>query len=208
MPLTVACYRSSMAVIYETACTLNGYLATEDDSLDWLFAIPGEQPDIRPFMDATTVLVMGSTTYEWVLRAEGILDHPEKWAETFGGKPTFVFSSRRLSVPEGADVQVLDGDVARHLPRIRAAAGDGDIWMMGGGGLAAQFLEAGALDQLRLTIAPVTLASGRPLFAGDARWDRLRLRSAEKIGEWARLVYDVTPGAAQDAGGTPDASAA
>ncbi|HRO30822.1 MULTISPECIES: dihydrofolate reductase family protein [Micrococcaceae] len=182
-----------MAVIYETACTLNGFLATEDDSLDWLFAIPGEQPDLTPFMESATAIVMGSTTYEWVLEHEDLMAHPEQWPEYLGRQPLFVFSSRELPVPEGADVRVLDGDVGRHLPEIRAAAGAGDIWMMGGGRLAAQFLEADALDRVCLTLAPVTLASGKPLFAGDARWDRLRLRSAEKIGEWARLVYDVTP---------------
>lgn len=182
-----------MVVIYETATTLNGFLATEDDSLDWLFAIPGEQPDLKPFMESATALVMGSTTYEWLLDMEGLREHPEKWPDTVGTQPVFVFSSRDLPLPEGADLRILAGDVGRHLPEIRAAAGDGDIWMMGGGGLAAQFLAAGALDRIALTVAPVTLTAGRPLFAGDARWDRLRLRSAEKIGEWARLVYDVTP---------------
>ena len=87
---------------------------------------------------------------------------------------------------------MLNGDVGRHLAEIRAAAGDGDIWMMGGGGLAAQFLEAGALDRIAITLAPVTLAAGKPLFSGTVFWDRLRLQSAEKIGEWARLVYAVT----------------
>lgn len=181
-----------MAVIYETACTLNGFLATEDDSLEWLFAIPGEQPDLKPFMDAVTAIVMGSTTYEWVLEHEDLMAHPEKWPEYLGRQPVFVFSSRELPRPAGADVRVLDGDVVQHLPEIRAAAGDGDVWMMGGGGLAARFLQAGALDRICLTVAPVTLVSGRPLFDGDVLWDRLRLRSAEKIGEWARLVYDVT----------------
>jgi dihydrofolate reductase len=184
-----------MAVIYETASTLNGFLATGDDSLDWLFAIPGEQPDLKPFMEAATAMVMGSATYEWLLDAEGLRDHPEKWADTVGRQPAFVFSSRDLPVPEGADVRVLRGDVGRHLPDIRAVAGDGDIWMVGGGGLAAQFLRAGALDRIAVTLAPVTLAAGKPLFPGDVFWDRLRLRSAEKVGEWARLVYDVTPSA-------------
>ncbi|REE04526.1 dihydrofolate reductase family protein [Citricoccus muralis] len=182
-----------MAVIYETAATLNGFLATEDDSLDWLFEIPGEQPDITDFMGSAAAMVMGSTTYEWVLAIEDLVAHPEKWASSMGKKPVFVFSTRQLPVPAGADVRILDGDAGRHLPEIRAAAGDGDIWMMGGGGLAAQFLAAGALDRIAITLAPVTLARGKPLFSGDMFWDRLRLRSAEKIGEWARLVYDITP---------------
>ena len=180
-----------MAVIYETASTLNGFLATEDNSLDWLFAIPGEQPDISEFMRSATAIVMGSTTYEWLLEFEDLLAHPAKWAESFGQQHVFVFSSRHLSIPEGADISLVNGDVARHLPQIRAAAGDGDIWMMGGGGLAAQFLRAGALDQIAITLAPVALAAGKPLLAGDVFWDRLRLRSCEKIGEWARVVYDV-----------------
>jgi dihydrofolate reductase len=189
-----------MAVIYETASTLNGFLATEDNSLDWLFAIPGEQPDIRPFMESATAMVMGSTTYEWLLDMEDLRTHPEKWQESVGRQPTFVFSSRNLPVPEGADVRVVNGDVARHLAAIRAAAGEGDIWMMGGGGLAAQFLEAGALDRIAITLAPVTLSAGKPLFSGTVFWDRLRLQSAEKIGEWARLVYAVTPQAPANTG--------
>ncbi len=182
-----------MTVIYETAATLNGFLATEDDSLDWLFQIPGEQPDITDFMGSAAAMVMGSTTYEWVLAVEDLVAHPEKWASSMGRKPVFVFSTRDLPVPAGADVRILDGDAGRHLSEIRAAAGGGDIWMMGGGGLAAQFLAADALDRIAITMAPVTLARGKPLFSGDVFWDRLRLRSAEKVGEWARLVYDITP---------------
>ena len=50
-----------------------------------------------------------------------------------------------------------------------AAAGDSDIWMVGGGDLAAQWAEAGLLDELIVSIAPVTLGAGRPLFPRPLR---------------------------------------
>lgn len=183
----------AMAVIFDTASSLNGFLADSEDSLDWLFAIPGEAPDMDDFLASVTVVVAGSSTYEWLLEHEDALGHPETWPQFFGDRPLFVFSSRELPVPEGADVRVVSGPVTDHLPAIRQATGDGDIWMLGGGELAAQFLAVGALDRVAISFAPVFLQAGKPLFAADVTWDRLRLRSAEKIGEFARVVYDITP---------------
>lgn len=54
-------------IVYNTATTANGFLATPDDSLDWLFQVQGEAPDMAPFTETVTVSVMGSSTYEWLL---------------------------------------------------------------------------------------------------------------------------------------------
>jgi dihydrofolate reductase len=64
---------------------------------------------------------------------------------------------------------------------------------VGGGDLAAQFLEAGALDEIVLSVAPVMLGSGAPLFPRRLEADRLTLVSATQAGQFARLVYRVTP---------------
>ncbi len=56
-----------------------------------------------------------------------------------------------------------------------AAAGDRDIWLMGGGDLVGQFDDAGLLDHITATIAPVTLGAGAPLLPRDIRSDRLTL---------------------------------
>ena len=69
-------------VIYNTATTLDGYIADDVDSLSWLFVVPGAdaaESDFSGFMDTIGALVMGSTTYEWLLRHEDMVAHPEKW---------------------------------------------------------------------------------------------------------------------------------
>ncbi|WP_447925766.1 dihydrofolate reductase family protein [Georgenia muralis] len=179
-------------IVFDTATSINGWIADEDNSLAWLFAVEnGETPDDELFPSGAAVLVEGSTTYEWILAEQDILAHPEKWREFHGEKPTFVFTTRDLPVPDGADVRFVSGAVADVLPEIRRAAGDGDIWVVGGGDLAGQFLDAGALDEIALSVAPVALTSGAPLLPRRVESDRLRLVSATAVGQFARLVYAV-----------------
>jgi dihydrofolate reductase len=179
-------------ILFDTAATLNGSLADDDHSLAWLFAVEGgTEPDPTLLPQAATVMVEGSHTYEWVLREWGALADPTTWREFHGDRPLFVFTSRELPVPEGADVRFVRGGVAEALPAIRAAAGDGDIWVVGGGDLAGQFLDAGALDELAVSIAPVALPSGAPLLPRRVESDRLELVEARQVGQFARLVYRV-----------------
>lgn len=180
-------------ILFDTATSLNGFIADEDNSLAWLFAVDdAAEPPEGLYPAGSTVLVEGSTTYEWVLDHEGLLEHPEKWQEFYGSRPTFVFTTRTLPVPEGADVRFVSGSVADALPAIREAADGGDIWVVGGGDLAGQFLDAGALDEIALSVAPVALTGGAPLLPRRVGSDRLRLVSAEAVGQFARLRYEVT----------------
>ncbi|RWZ61233.1 dihydrofolate reductase [Labedella populi] len=181
-------------IIFDTATTINGWIADERNSLAWLFAVEGgEHPDDGLFPAAAAVLVEGSTTYEWLLAEQDVLAHPEKWAEFHGDRPTFVFTTRELPTPDGADVRFVSGSVVDALPAIRDAAGGGDIWVVGGGDLAGQFFDAGVLDEIALSVAPVALVGGAPLFPRRVESDRLRLESASAVGQFARLIYSVKP---------------
>lgn len=179
-------------IIFDTATTINGYLADEDNSLAWLFAVPnGATPDDALLPGNATVLVEGSTTYEWILAEEDILAHPERWKNFHRDRPTFVFTSRQLPAPAGADIRFRSGPVADVLDELREAAGDGDIWVVGGGDLVGQFLDIGALDEIALSVAPVALTGGAPLLPRRVESDRLRLVSARAVGQFARLIYEV-----------------
>jgi dihydrofolate reductase len=181
-------------IIYDTATTINGWIADTDNSLGWLFAVEGgEHPDDGLVPADAGVQVEGSTTYEWVLAETGLLDHPEKWREFHGDRTTFVFTTRDLPRPEGADIRFVRGSVSDNLPAIREAAGDRTIWVVGGGDLAGQFLDADALDSIAISVAPVALDGGAPLLPRRLESDRLRLVSATAHGQFARLVYDVLP---------------
>ena len=74
--------------IFNTATTANGFLADPHDSLEWLFQVKGEAPDMEPFTRTVSVFVMGSSTYEWLLNTENMLKHPEKWTGFFGERPS------------------------------------------------------------------------------------------------------------------------
>ena len=183
-----------MATIYYTATTLDGFLATTDNSLSWLFEVPGAdaaEDSIPEFMEGVGPMAMGSTTYEWVVEHESLIDHPEKWIEWYGDKPTWVFTHRDLPVVEGADIRFTQSPVAEVHREMVSAAGGKHIWLMGGGDLVGQFADAGLLDTIIATIAPVTLGAGAPLLPRDIRSDRLTLESVRQNGQFAELTYAV-----------------
>lgn len=166
---------------YYTATTLDGYLADEHDSLDWLFRqhIDGDGPGNHgDFMADVGVQVMGSTTYTWVL------DHERDWLPDI---PTFVFTHRDLEVAN-EHVSLLAGSPAEHRSTLEAAAGERDVWVMGGGGLAAEFARAGMLDEMLVSIAPVTLGAGKPLLGGA--FD-LGLQECDRNGDFVIARYRV-----------------
>ena len=143
---------------YYTAASLDGFIADPDNSLEWLFKVKrGEHGPMNyeDFIAEVGALVMGSTTYEW------IIDHESaKWPYDL---PSWVFTHRELTVVPHAQVEFVSGDVAPvHEEMVRAAGGK-NVWIVGGGDLAGQFAEAGLLDEVIVTIAPVTLGAGAPL---------------------------------------------
>ncbi|MGN6546358.1 MAG: dihydrofolate reductase family protein [Aureliella sp.] len=181
-----------MKTQYYTATSLDGFIATEEDSLEWLFTLGDVNDTSYPeFIADVGALAMGSSTYEWMLRhAVTIKDQTgSSWPYA---QPTWVFSSRSLPLATGADVRFVSGDVRPVHQAMRQAAGSSNIWIVGGGDLAGQFFDAGLLDEVIVQIASVTLGRGKPLFPRRLTSPPLRLVSAKQIGSgFAELRYEV-----------------
>lgn len=153
----------AMGISYYTASSLDGFLATEDHSLDWLFEqdFDPEGPMAYPsFIAEAGAIVMGANTYQW------IMDHQDEWSYE---QPTWVFTHRELYIPDGASVWATDDDVEAVGKAAIQAADGRTVWLVGGGDLAGQFADAGLLDEIWVQFAPVTLGQGKPLMTRDLR---------------------------------------
>lgn len=148
-----------MTTHYYTASSLDGFIATVDESLEWLLEqdIDDEGPMAYPeFREGLGAMAMGAHTYEWIMR------HGEDgWGYTL---PAWVFSHRDLELPEGADnIRLTQTDVRQvHAEMTEKAAGK-DLWIVGGGELVGSFADAGLLDEVWIQYAPVTLGAGAPV---------------------------------------------
>ncbi len=183
-----------MVTQYYTATSIDGFIADQQNSLDWLFEVPAEggwsgQEDYDRFFAGVGALAMGSTTYHWLAEHIGFLDDPSAWPYSL---PTWVFSSRELPRVAGPDIRFVSGDVVAVHRQMEAAADGRNVWLVGGGDLVGQFADAGLLDEVILTIAPVFLGGGAPLLPRRLTQGRLKLVEASQHGStFATLRYAV-----------------
>ncbi|MEI5582991.1 MULTISPECIES: dihydrofolate reductase family protein [unclassified Agromyces] len=170
---------------YYVASTLDGFIADEHDDLGWLlqFGMEAFQSSYDRFFAEVGSLVLGATTYEWVLREGG------GWP--YGSLPTWVLTHRALAVPEGADIRFASGDIGPIADAATAAAAGRNVWVIGGGPVAAQCLEAGRLDELLVTYMPVALGRGRPLLPVGAVTPPMRLTGVTRLGDAVEHVYRI-----------------
>lgn len=174
-----------MATIFYTGASLDGFIADPDHDLSWLVtreidpATTMGFETVRPRLGAA---VMGASTWQW------LLDHDE--GGTVDGLPTWVLTHRDFEPAEGVRFEAADDlDAVRrvHVAAVEAAAGR-DVWLIGGGGLVADFVGAGVVDELWVQFAPVTLGDGAPLLPARVE---LRLEEVARNGDFACTRYTV-----------------
>jgi len=183
---------------YFCAASLDGYIAEADDTIEWLTGYEGsfEGEGVEPiegsyqrFYDGVGALVSGSTTYEFVL---GQLEEGGEWP--YKGKPVWVLSSRDLPKPPGpgVDVRIVDAGVGDLYDEMIAAAAERNLWIVGGGNVASQFADQGLLDELLVTVDPVVLGEGKPLFDRRVPGGPMQLTAARPFDSgMVELRYEI-----------------
>ena len=153
--------------------SMDGYIAGPNDRVgaglgnggeplhDWMFRDPAEVD--RAYLDE-----LFSSGGAWIV-GRTMHDLAEGWGDAPGfGVPVFVVTHRERPTAVKGDTTFtfVTGGLGEALRRARAAAGEKHVIVMGGGEVLRQCLEAGFVDELALTIAPILLGSGKRLFDG------------------------------------------
>ena len=175
---------------YYTATSLDGFIADPDNSLDWLFTRARDEDgpmNYGEFIADVGALAMGSTTYEWILDYEFADKDPADWKWPYE-IPCWVFTHRQLPVVPNARIEFTNADVAVVHKEMVDAAGGRNVWIVGGGDLVGQFADVGLLDEVIVSIAPVTLGAGAPLLP---RRIELRLDEMGRNGDFVAAKYSV-----------------
>lgn len=160
------------------AVSLDGFIATRDDSLDWLFKVEGEgDAGYAEYIENVDTVVMGRRTYDWVMAQEdGKFPYTEQ--------DCYVFTSSRT----GQDnfVTFTDEDVASFVDRMLQKPGK-DIWVVGGSQLLHAFLQERLIDEFIISIAPTLIGSGIPLFQESGFEQEFTLKSVKQYGQFSQL---------------------
>lgn len=175
--------RAKIEIIYSVASSLDGYIATLDGSVDWLsrFHRSAEDTGAGNLEASVNALLLGSHTYEFALKF-GQWPSPDK--------PSWVFTRRDLKVLHPSIT--LTSQRPREIAELLAERGVRRAWLMGGGKLAASFHSEGLISRYMISIFPILLGSGVPLFAGHASVpEALRLVTAKPFQSGiVQLTYD------------------
>jgi dihydrofolate reductase len=155
----------AMSTVYFTAASLDGFIVDTENSLDWLISRdidPAGAFGFEAFTDTVGALVMGSATYEWLVE-----NQPGAWMYE---QPSWVLTHRQGVVADAHPVQTYAGAVVDLHPLLIDAAAGKDVWVVGGGEVAAQFVAAGLVDQMIVSYAPCSLGAGARLLPVHSEW--------------------------------------
>lgn len=171
-----------MTVTLFIATSLDGYIAGPDDDLSWLFT--DADYGFSNFYAGVDTLLMGRGTFEAV-KAMGPWPYP--------GKRTVVVSRRADLVLDAPGVELHSGDLVSLTDRL-AEEGRKNVWLVGGGELVRSFLEQGLLDRITVSMHPILLGKGVPLFPGGFHRTMLLLENTKSFeGGLVQLNYHVMP---------------
>lgn len=170
-------------VVLFIASSLDGYIATKEESLEWLFKVEGEGDNgTSEFFDTIDTVLMGKTTYDWIIKHEG----DSSWS--YSDKDCYVFT--RSSVADTEQVKFINPNIPEFVNELKKQEGK-NIWLVGGGKLLYSFLKENVVDEIIITIAPTLIGKGIPLFEDGDYHLELLLKGIRQFNQFVELHYEV-----------------
>ncbi len=181
--------KTQRKIIVYIATSADGYIARPDGDVEWLNRRPPTTDGgMTRFYSSIDTILWGRKTYDWLL---AYYKKKGTKGEMFDTKVANYVFSRKPPKRAMPGVEFVAEPVKAFAKRLRATPGK-HIWMMGGGGLIASFLDAGEIDEFDIHVIPTLIGKGIPLVAPRHRDIALRLRSIRKHSDGsARLRYEV-----------------
>jgi dihydrofolate reductase len=169
-------------IIVYIATSADGYIARPEGGVEWLDRpMPKGSYGMAAFYKSVDTVLMGRKTYDIALKFG---------QESYPGKKNYIFSRtrRRSSAP---DVEFVNESVTDFVNQLRSVEGK-NIWLVGGGGLTASFLDEGQIDEFIIHVIPVFIGEGIPLIQPRHRTVPLTLISSKAYPDGVvRLRYYV-----------------
>ncbi len=155
-------------VVLFIATSLDGYIASSDGTVDWLFH--DADYGYTEFMVSLDAVVVGRKTWEQAKTFEEV---------PFAAKQVFVFSS---TLPSSSDERIhhVQGEVGTVVAAIRQNL-QRDLWLIGGGELIRQFISYRLIDEFRLFVHPILLGAGIPLFLHHSERTNLTFEGSQSF---------------------------
>ncbi|QQZ07653.1 dihydrofolate reductase family protein [Heyndrickxia vini] len=169
-------------VVLFISTSLDGYIATKEESLDWLFKVEGDGDNgYSEFYETIDTILFGKKTYDWVMK-QGIKELPYK------NKECYVFT--RSPNDDKEDVKFINEDAVNFTKKLKNQEGK-NIWIVGGGELLHSFLREKLVDELIIKIAPTILGKGIPLFREGDYQLNLTLKKMRNFNQFVELHYEI-----------------
>ena len=167
-------------IITCAAISADGYIARPDGDVEWLNSIPSKSDyGLAKFEAGVDTILMGRKTYDWSMNYYRGIGKPDG---VWNKRLTYYVFSRTPPKAAPAAIQFVSEPVDTFARKLRGLPGK-NIWMMGGSGLIASFLDAGAIDEFLVHVMPVLIGEGIPLIAPRHRDIPLTLLGSKKYAD-------------------------
>ena len=172
-------------IVLFTAISIDGFIARKDGDISWLnnpdYALEGEDYGYTGFYRSVDTTLMGNNTYRQIMGFGVPFPYPDK--------ENYVLTRSESEEPTD-EVMFVTGNIADFTRQLKEQEGE-DIWLVGGGEVNAFMLENAFIDRLILTVMPVALGSGIPLFEGASQETQWKLAAQETYQNGViQLIYD------------------